>query len=216
MTGLRAADIKVCLATGFAPVTRDALPWMRSAGGRGSTSRCRRRTAGWGRPWPRSALTALLRLGGGAVKSSRLAIDDSPATSSPACGPGPASSLAWDNRSLRQQGKPSVAAGAPHVLDLDRRADPADRHRRPAVASSTSRPRTHPGRVLREHGLVIRLPTHHAGRRRRAGGARPGRAGSSWRRGSATRRGLLHRGWPARRHRDCPGTAQNLGTHCRP
>ena len=58
--------IKVCLATGFAPVTRDALldalGWWPLIDLALSPS-----DAGRGRPWPDLPLTALLRLGGGAV-----------------------------------------------------------------------------------------------------------------------------------------------------
>ena len=66
ITVLRAAGIKVCLATGFAPVTRDvildALGWRPLIDLALSPS-----DAGRGRPWPDLPLTALLRLGGGAV-----------------------------------------------------------------------------------------------------------------------------------------------------
>ena len=77
---LRAAGIRVCLATGFSPVTRDAiidrLGWgglidlalsPADAGFGGS--------AGRGRPWPDLPLTALLRLGGGAVSELAVAGD---------------------------------------------------------------------------------------------------------------------------------------------
>ncbi|HXP22419.1 MAG TPA: HAD family hydrolase [Streptosporangiaceae bacterium] len=68
---LRAAGIRVCLATGFAPVTRDllldALGWRPLIDLALSPS-----DAGRGRPWPDLPLTALLRLGGGAV--SELAV----------------------------------------------------------------------------------------------------------------------------------------------
>jgi phosphoglycolate phosphatase len=63
---LRAAGIKVCLATGFSPATRDALldalGWRRLVDLVLSPA-----DAGRGRPWPDLPLTALLRLGGGAV-----------------------------------------------------------------------------------------------------------------------------------------------------
>jgi phosphoglycolate phosphatase len=66
ITALRASGIKVCLATGFAPVTRDAvldaLGWRPLIDLALSPS-----DAGRGRPWPDLPLTALLRLGGGAV-----------------------------------------------------------------------------------------------------------------------------------------------------
>jgi len=62
----RAAGVKVCLSTGFAPVTRDtiiaALGWEDVADLVLSPA-----DAGRGRPWPDMPLTALLRLGGGSV-----------------------------------------------------------------------------------------------------------------------------------------------------
>jgi phosphoglycolate phosphatase len=77
---LRDAGIRVCLATGFSPVTRDAiidrLGWgalidlalsPADAGFLGSPGR--------GRPWPDLPLTALLRLGGGAVSELAVAGD---------------------------------------------------------------------------------------------------------------------------------------------
>ena len=66
ITALRAAGIKVCLATGFAPVTRDAL--LDALGWRPLIDLALSPAdAGRGRPWPDLPLTALLRLGGGAV-----------------------------------------------------------------------------------------------------------------------------------------------------
>jgi phosphonatase-like hydrolase len=71
ITALRAAGIKVCLATGFAPVTRDAL--LDALGWRSLIDLALSPAdAGRGRPWPDLPLTALLRLGGGAV--SELAV----------------------------------------------------------------------------------------------------------------------------------------------
>jgi phosphoglycolate phosphatase len=68
---LRAAGIRVCLATGFSPATRDALldalDWRPLIDLALSPA-----DAGRGRPWPDLPLTALLRLGGGAV--SELAV----------------------------------------------------------------------------------------------------------------------------------------------
>ena len=64
----RAAGIKVCLSTGFAPVTReaivDALGWRSLVDLFLSPA-----DAGRGRPWPDMPLTALLRLGGDSVAS---------------------------------------------------------------------------------------------------------------------------------------------------
>ncbi len=62
----RAAGIRVCLATGFSPATRDALiaalGWADLVDLVLSPA-----DAGRGRPWPDLPLTALLRLGGGSV-----------------------------------------------------------------------------------------------------------------------------------------------------
>jgi len=62
----RSAGIKVCLSTGFSPVTRDAivaaLGWGPLVDLLLSPA-----DAGRGRPWPDMPLTALLRLGGGSV-----------------------------------------------------------------------------------------------------------------------------------------------------
>ena len=64
---LRAAGLKVCLLTGFSPSTRDALldalDWRPLIDLALSPA-----DAGRGRPWPDLPLTALLRLGGGAVR----------------------------------------------------------------------------------------------------------------------------------------------------
>jgi phosphoglycolate phosphatase len=71
---LRAAGIKVCLATGFSPVTRDAL--LDALGWRPLVDLVLSPAdAGRGRPWPDLALTALLRLGGGAVAELAVAGD---------------------------------------------------------------------------------------------------------------------------------------------
>jgi phosphoglycolate phosphatase len=77
---LRDAGVRVCLATGFSPVTRDSiideLAWgglidlalsPADAGFLGSPGR--------GRPWPDLPLTALLRLRGGAVGELAVAGD---------------------------------------------------------------------------------------------------------------------------------------------
>jgi phosphonatase-like hydrolase len=70
----RAAGIKVCLCTGFAPVTRDAiadaLGWRSLVDLFLSPA-----DAGRGRPWPDMPLTALLRLGGDSVASLAVAGD---------------------------------------------------------------------------------------------------------------------------------------------
>jgi phosphoglycolate phosphatase len=74
LAALRAAGIRVCLATGFSPVTRDALldalDWRALIDLALSPA-----DAGRGRPWPDLPLTALLRLGGGAVSELAVAGD---------------------------------------------------------------------------------------------------------------------------------------------
>jgi phosphoglycolate phosphatase len=76
MTRLTQAGIRVCLATGFAPATRDAvidaLGWRPLIDLAMSPA-----DAGRGRPWPDLPLTALLRLGGGAV-SELAVVGDTP------------------------------------------------------------------------------------------------------------------------------------------
>jgi phosphonatase-like hydrolase len=73
----RAAGTRVCLSTGFAPVTRDAI--IDSLGwGRLVDLVLSPADAGRGRPWPDMPLTALLRLGGDAV-SSLVVAGDTPA-----------------------------------------------------------------------------------------------------------------------------------------
>jgi phosphoglycolate phosphatase len=63
----RSAGIKVCLSTGFAPVTRDAIVAALGWGGLVDLL-LSPADAGRGRPWPDMPLTALLRLGGGSVQ----------------------------------------------------------------------------------------------------------------------------------------------------
>jgi phosphoglycolate phosphatase len=71
---LRAAGIKVCLSTGFSPATRDAL--LDALGWRPLIDLALSPAdAGRGRPWPDLPLTALLRLGGGAVSELAVAGD---------------------------------------------------------------------------------------------------------------------------------------------
>jgi phosphonatase-like hydrolase len=70
----RDAGVRVCLATGFSPATRDAiiaeLGWGELIDLALSPA-----DAGRGRPWPDLPLTALLRLGGGAVSELAVAGD---------------------------------------------------------------------------------------------------------------------------------------------
>jgi phosphoglycolate phosphatase len=71
---LRDAGIKICLNTGFAPVTRDAII-SRLGWGSLVDLALSPADAGRGRPWPDMPLTALLRLGGGAVGELAVAGD---------------------------------------------------------------------------------------------------------------------------------------------
>jgi phosphoglycolate phosphatase len=71
---LRDAGIRICLNTGFAPVTRDAII-SRLGWGPLIDLALSPADAGRGRPWPDMPLTALLRLGGGAVSELAVAGD---------------------------------------------------------------------------------------------------------------------------------------------
>ena len=71
---LRDAGVRVCLATGFSPVTRDAIIDELAWGGRIDLA-LSPADAGRGRPWPDLPLTALLRLRGGAVGELAVAGD---------------------------------------------------------------------------------------------------------------------------------------------
>jgi phosphoglycolate phosphatase len=71
---LRAAGVRICLATGFSPVTRDAII-ARLGWGTLIDLALSPADAGRGRPWPDLPLTALLRLGGGAVAELAVAGD---------------------------------------------------------------------------------------------------------------------------------------------
>jgi phosphoglycolate phosphatase len=73
----RSAGIKVCLSTGFSPLTRDAI--IAALGWRPLVDLLLSPAdAGRGRPWPDMPLTALLRLDGDAV-SSLAVVGDTPA-----------------------------------------------------------------------------------------------------------------------------------------
>ena len=113
MTALRAAGIKVCLVTGFAPVTRDAL--LDALGWRPLIDLALSPAdAGRGRPWPDLPLTALLRLGGGAV--SELAVIGDTASdveSGLRAGAGLVAGVTTGAGSRESL----AAAGAAHVLD---------------------------------------------------------------------------------------------------
>ncbi len=113
ITALRAAGIKVCLATGFSPGTRDAL--LDALGWRPLIDLALSPAdAGRGRPWPDLPLTALIRLGGGAVAELAV-VGDTPSDveSGLRAGAGLVAGVttgAGDRDAL-------IAAGAPHILD---------------------------------------------------------------------------------------------------
>jgi phosphoglycolate phosphatase len=73
---LRDAGVRVCLATGFSPVTRDAIIDELAWGGLIDLA-LSPADAGRGRPWPDLPLTALLKLRGGAVSELAVAGDTS-------------------------------------------------------------------------------------------------------------------------------------------
>jgi phosphoglycolate phosphatase len=113
IAALRAAGIKVCLATGFAPATRDAL--LDALGWRPLIDLALSPAdAGRGRPWPDLPLTALLRLGGGAV-SELLVAGDTPSDveSGLRAGAGLVAGVTTGASSHDDL----AAAGAPHILE---------------------------------------------------------------------------------------------------
>ena len=113
ITVLRAAGLKVCLATGFAPATRDAL--LDALGWRPLIDLALSPAdAGRGRPWPDLPLTALLRLGGGAV-SELAVVGDTPSDieSGRRAGAGLVAGVTTGAGSREAL----IAAGAPHILD---------------------------------------------------------------------------------------------------
>ncbi len=113
MATLRAAGVKVCLLTGFSPVTRDALldalDWRPLIDLALSPA-----DAGRGRPWPDLPLTALLRLGGGAV-SELATIGDTPSDieSGLRAGAGIVAGVLTGTTSRDE----FTQAGATHILD---------------------------------------------------------------------------------------------------
>jgi phosphoglycolate phosphatase len=113
LSALREAGIRICLATGFSPVTRDtvldALGWRPLVDLALSPA-----DAGRGRPWPDLPLTALLRLGGGAVSELAVAGDTaSDVESGLRAGAGLVAGVLTGSGSREELEK----AGAPHVLD---------------------------------------------------------------------------------------------------
>jgi phosphonatase-like hydrolase len=113
ITALRAAGIRVCLATGFSPGTRDAL--LDALGWRPLIDLALSPAdAGRGRPWPDLPLTALLRLGGGAVTELLVAGDTpSDVESGLRAGAGVVAGVTTGASDADEL----AAAGAPHVLD---------------------------------------------------------------------------------------------------
>lgn len=74
LLALRAAGIRICLATGFSPATRDAV--IDALGWRPLIDLAQSPAdVGRGRPWPDLPLTALLRLGGESVRDLPVAGD---------------------------------------------------------------------------------------------------------------------------------------------
>jgi phosphonatase-like hydrolase len=113
LTALRDAGIRICLATGFSPATRDAvldvLGWHALIDLALSPA-----DAGRGRPWPDLPLTALLRLGGGAVGELAVVGDTaSDVESGLRAGAGVVAGVLTGSASRNEL----EAAGATHVLD---------------------------------------------------------------------------------------------------
>jgi phosphoglycolate phosphatase len=113
ITALRAAGIRVCLATGFSPPTRDALldalGWWPLIDLALSPA-----DAGRGRPWPDLPLTALIRLSGGSVSELAVAGDTaSDVESGLRAGAGLVAGVLTGSASREELEQ----AGAPHVLD---------------------------------------------------------------------------------------------------
>ncbi len=113
LAALRAGGIKICLATGFSAATRDALlealAWRPLIDLALSPA-----DAGCGRPWPDLPLTALLRLGGGAV--SELAVAGDTASDIEAglrAGAGVVAGVLTGTASREELEQ----AGAPHILN---------------------------------------------------------------------------------------------------
>lgn len=113
LSALRDAGIRICLATGFSPATRDAvlnaLGWHSLIDLALSPA-----DAGRGRPWPDLPLTALLRLGGGAVSELAVAGDTaSDVESGLRAGAGLVAGVLTGSGSREEL----EAAGAPCILD---------------------------------------------------------------------------------------------------
>jgi phosphoglycolate phosphatase len=113
ITALRTAGIKVCLATGFAPPTRDAL--LDALGWRPLIDLALSPAdAGRGRPFPDLPLTALLRLGGDSVADLAVAGDTaSDVESGLRAGAGLVAGVLTGSAGREAL----AAAGAPHILE---------------------------------------------------------------------------------------------------
>ena len=113
LAALREAGIRICLATGFSPVTRDAV--LDALGWRPLIDLALSPAdAGRGRPWPDLPLTALLRLDGGAVSELAVAGDTaSDVESGLRAGAGLVAAVLTGSASREELEN----AGAPHVLD---------------------------------------------------------------------------------------------------
>jgi phosphoglycolate phosphatase len=118
--GCRTAGTRVCLSTGFSPLTRDAivsaLGWAPLVDLVLSPA-----DAGRGRPWPDMPLTALLRLGGDSV-SSLAVVGDTPADIESGLRAGAglvAGVLSGDCQRGELEAVPAAAGlpGAPVILD---------------------------------------------------------------------------------------------------
>lgn len=123
ITALREAGVRVCLATGFSPATRDAII-DRLGWGEVADLVLSPADAGRGRPWPDLPLTALLRLRGGAVSELAVAGDTaSDVESGQRAGAGVVAGVltgAESRADLERAGAPlildSIADLLPHVL----------------------------------------------------------------------------------------------------
>jgi phosphoglycolate phosphatase len=112
IVALRAAGIRVCLATGFSPATRDTV--IDSLGWRPLIDLALSPAdVGRGRPWPDLPLTALLRLGGGAVRELTVVGDTaSDVESGLRAGAGLVAGVLTGSGSREELEQ----AGAPHIL----------------------------------------------------------------------------------------------------
>jgi phosphoglycolate phosphatase len=113
LAALRDAGIRICLATGFSPATRnavlDALGWQSAVDLALSPA-----DAGRGRPWPDMPLTALIRLGGGGVGELAVVGDTaSDIESGLRAGAGLVAGVLTGSASREEL----TSSGAPHVLD---------------------------------------------------------------------------------------------------